>query len=202
MVERVQIRADREPPGWERGDDIFKPCVCLYTMSLEDWFHDIAALKHTERAGWVRSGVDQPRDTIASHSFGAALLGWFLADAEGVDVERVVKMALVHDLVMAHMPDITPEDDRYAEKRELEQEALDEVLAHAPASLTAEIEDLFEAFVAGETDEAQVAQEADKLDTLMQAKTYADVPFDEFYAHLEDVFATETGVRTRDRLRI
>lgn len=169
-------------------------------MTLEEWFRDIAALKHAEREGWTRTGVDQPRDTIASHSFGAALLGWLLAEKEGVDVGRVVKMALVHDLVMAHMPDLTPQDDAYKDKRKLEREALDDMLLNAPDELQEAFRELFDEFVAGETDEARVAQEADKLDTLLQAKAYTEVPFDEFFDHLQDVFSTEIGQRLRDDL--
>lgn len=49
-------------------------------MGLLKLFQDIHEIKHKEREGWKHIGVEPPRDTIASQSFGAAMVGWLLAE--------------------------------------------------------------------------------------------------------------------------
>ena len=65
---------------------------------LERLFEPINKIKHLERKGWVLKGVTGIKDTIASHSLGAASLGWLLSEIEEVDSNKVIKMLLIHDL--------------------------------------------------------------------------------------------------------
>ena len=71
-----------------------------------DWIRDLLRLKRTPRAGWFRVGVDRP-ESVADHSFSLALLAWRLArETPGLDANRVVLMALLHDFPEARLTDI------------------------------------------------------------------------------------------------
>jgi putative hydrolase of HD superfamily len=165
---------------------------------IEEFFDDISNLKHSERQGWIDAGVEPPRDTIASHSFGAALIGWVLAEKEEVDAEKVIKQALLHDMVMAHIPDVTPEDEEYEKKEEMEKDALEDLVSNIPKEIRSEARELIEEEVHGiETETGQVAKDADKLDTLLQAREY-DKAVDEemmenFIVHLDPDIRTDSG---------
>jgi putative hydrolase of HD superfamily len=164
---------------------------------LEELFKVIDEIKHSERQGWKDIGVDRPRDTIASHSLGASITGWILSEKEGLNSEKVVKMLLIHDLIMAYIPDYTPEDEEYESKQEFERQKLEELYETVPEEISSEFKSLLEELRERKTKEAQIAKEADKLDTLMQASSYnKETDGDTLKQFLEtysDYFQTETG---------
>ena len=75
----------------------------------------VAKLKSVPRTGWLDRGIEPLQvESVADHSFGMALLAWACAlqrRAEGaaIDPERVLKLAIMHDLAEAawHHPDLT-----------------------------------------------------------------------------------------------
>lgn len=164
---------------------------------LLEFFEDIDRLKHSERQGWKDIGKDQPRDTIASHSFGAAMLGWSLADREDLDSDRLVKMLLMHDLIMAYVEDYTPEDEEFQSKRDKEEEMAEKLFQDVPENIRIEFKEIFQEFQAGETSEARFARECDKLDTLLQARKYSkeksENHLQEFLESYQQYFNSETG---------
>lgn len=166
-------------------------------MKLENFFDDINDLKHTERQGWKDKDVDRPRDTIASHSFGAALLGWSLAEKEGLNSDKIVKMLLMHDLIMAYVEDLTPEDENFDSKKEKEKEASEKLFSDVPDSIEDEFRDLFDELQEKKTEEARIANEADKLDTLFQASKYSKESDESFLGEFLDFhrneFESDTG---------
>lgn len=172
---------------------------------LLEFFRDIDQLKHTERQGWKDIGVEGTRDTIASHSFGAALIVWSLAEEEDVDSEKAVKMLLMHDLIMSYVEDYTPGDEEFESKRGKEEAAKDDLIQDVPENIRNEFRQLFEEFQAGETETAKFARECDKLDTLLQALIYSEKlgedHLKEFLDSYEEHFSTETGVKLFNKLQ-
>ena len=164
---------------------------------LENFFEDIDGLKHSERQGWKDLELDRPLDTIASHSFGASLIGWKLAEDEGLDSDRVMKMLLMHDLIMAYIEDVTPEDEDFESKKEREDEMFESLLENVPESIRDEFSDLFQEFRENNTKEAEIAHEADKIDTLLQAHKYSKEEEEnylkEFLDSYKEYFKSETG---------
>jgi putative hydrolase of HD superfamily len=170
---------------------------------LGDFFQVIDNLKHSERQGWVDREIERPRDTVASHSFGSALIGWILAEEEGVDSDEVVKRALVHDLIMAFIPDLTPEDKGYENKEELEREKMEELLESLPDSISEEAEPMIrEEIGAIESEAGSIAKDADRLDTILQAKSYDNDGelFGEFLENLGSDLDSEAAAGIRNRL--
>ena len=135
---------------------------------MEGMYSIVTSLKNTDRQGWTKRGLRH--EPIASHVFGAQSIGLFLATEERVNIDRVTQLLLVHDFIMSQIEDVTPLVDKYQQKRQAEESAKNIVAENIPVKLRQTYLDLFNEFNAMETPEAQVAREADKLDTLMQAE--------------------------------
>lgn len=130
-------------------------------------------LKHTVRAGWVRTGVQNP-ESVAEHSWRMALLGFLAAQDESLDYGRCVRIAVVHDLAEAIVGDITPfcgVDE--AEKHRREREALEKMLGMLGAHPAAdEIRDCYLEYERASTPEGRLVKDFDKLEMLLQAAEY------------------------------
>src|SRR4051794_19563715 len=88
-------------------------------------------LKSLTRAGWQRVGVPNP-ESVAAHSWGVAMAVLLRCPPE-LDRERVLIMAILHDLAEVRVGDITPYDGvPRAEKHRREREAMATLLAHRP----------------------------------------------------------------------
>ena len=132
----------------------------------------ISVLKLTERTGWAQRGVPGVRETIGAHSFGVTLLVWLLAAESGVDTEKAVKMALVHDLLEAFTGDLTPKDVSLEEKHRRERAALPSLAKTLPKEIEQEVMDLIQEYLAAQSEEVRLVEKADKLDTALQAGSY------------------------------
>nr|EGQ40664.1 MAG: putative HD superfamily hydrolase [Candidatus Nanosalinarum sp. J07AB56] len=141
--------------------------------ALENLFEDIESLKHSERQGWKDRRIDRPRDTIASHSFGTALLAWARAEELGFDSDKAVKTLLIHDLIMAHIDDVTPHEEGYNSKKEMEEAKAEDLIQNIPEPMRGEFKDLFNEFQSEDTEFARFCRECDKLDTILQALSYS-----------------------------
>jgi len=70
----------------------------------------VGELKTEGRRGWKLHGIENP-ETTASHIFHVAMLVWVVGrKKEDFDLEKAVKMALVHDLCEVYSPDLTSYD--------------------------------------------------------------------------------------------
>lgn len=70
---------------------------------------EVGKLKGRKRRGWEIHQIKNP-ETTAEHIFHLALLAWVLGEKKGLKLERVIKMALIHDLCEVYAPDLTPYD--------------------------------------------------------------------------------------------
>lgn len=157
---------------------------------LLEFLHLAGRLKQTARAGWKLRGIAEP-ESVAEHSFRVALLALVLGRGAGLDRERCVAMALVHDLAESIVGDITPFDGVAPEEKERrEREAMVRLsdLAGDPQILA-----LWEEYDAGATPEARFVKELDKLETVVQAAEYEAehaAELDEFWAMGERTLAS------------
>jgi len=77
---------------------------------LIDFFINIGKLKEMKRRGWVINRIKNP-ESIANHIFRMAIMTWILAKKKGgLNIERILKMALIHDLCEIYTGDTTPYD--------------------------------------------------------------------------------------------
>ncbi|GAB4513708.1 MAG: HD domain-containing protein [Roseibium sp.] len=124
-------------------------------------------LKDTIRSGSTRKG--RPEST-AEHSWRLALMALlFQEELAGIDMLRLLKLTIVHDLGEAISGDIPaplqkPDDDRPARERR----DFVTLCAPLPDDIASEMLALFDEYVAAETPEARLAKGFDKLETMLQ----------------------------------
>jgi putative hydrolase of HD superfamily len=131
-------------------------------------------LKRTARTGWAMRGVPNA-ENVAAHSYGVAFTALTLAQlsAEPVDLSKLLTMAILHDLPEGLTTDIPTPAWRYLPpgvKQEVERGAMNEILNGASfrENLLAIWEELHE----GQSVEAQLTHDADKIDLYLQAYIY------------------------------
>jgi putative hydrolase of HD superfamily len=163
----------------------------------------VARLKRVRRTGWLDRGVD-PSDveSVADHSLGVALLAWAAAlerssDGASIDPERVLKLAVLHDLAEAETGDVPPYDPtsvpkeedaaarraflerrhyrdaaRQAAKRTAEDAAIGRLLEALSPSLRRELGELWAELQIGTSAEARFVKQTDRLETFLQSLAY------------------------------
>ena len=124
-------------------------------------------LKSTPRSGWTTSGE---RESVAAHTWRLSLMAAVLSDRfPGVDLARLLKICLIHDLGEALHGDVpAPLQSAEASKAIREREDLQSVLAPLPERQREELTALWDEYEAASTPEAQLAKGLDKLETILQ----------------------------------
>lgn len=111
----------------------------------------------------------------AEHSWHFALMAMVLSEYadENVDLLRVMKMALIHDIVEIYAGDTFAYDVKgNITKRQREQDAADKVFGILPPDLGAEYRSLWDEFDRAETPDAVFAASIDRLQlVLLNANT-------------------------------
>lgn len=130
-------------------------------------------LKDEVRAGWLLRSVSAP-ESVADHSWGTALLCLLHAHRAGVDADRAVRIALIHDIAEAEVGDIPRRVEERAqpisraEKTRREEQAMAR-LADGPLSGAVA---LWQEYEAGETPEAVFVRDMNLVDMCLQALFY------------------------------
>ncbi|PNX96244.1 HD domain-containing protein 2-like, partial [Trifolium pratense] len=142
-------------------------------------------LKTTKRAGWLRKDV-KDSESIADHMYRMGLMALIAPDFPGIDRDKCVKMAIVHDIAEAIVGDITPTDGiPKEEKSRREQEALDHMCrVLGGGSRAKEIAELWTEYEANSSPEAKFVKDFDKVEMILQALEYEDEQgkdLDEFF---------------------
>ncbi|XP_021989568.1 5'-deoxynucleotidase HDDC2 isoform X3 [Helianthus annuus] len=155
------------------------------------------SLKSTKRAGWVKRDVAGP-ESIADHMYRMGLMALIANDAPGVNRDKCIKMAIVHDIAEAIVGDITPSDGvPKAEKSRREKEAIDhmcKLLGGGPRA--EEIHELWMEYEENSTTEAKVVKDFDKIEMILQALEYENEQnkdLEEFFESTAGKFQTDLG---------
>lgn len=135
--------------------------------SLLAFLKEAERLKDTLRSGTTRNG--RPEST-AEHSWRLCLMVLlFQKELNGIDMLKLLKLCIVHDLGEAISGDIpaphqSPGDDRQDRER---RDFLD-LCAPLPQNVKEDLLALFDEYAAARTPEAQLAKGFDKLETMLQ----------------------------------
>jgi putative hydrolases of HD superfamily len=124
-------------------------------------------LKTVTRSGWTSTG--QP-ESVAEHTWRLCLMAMLLyGRAPGVDLARLLRMCLIHDLGEAIRGDVpAPAQATPGAKSADERADLLELTAPLPAALRDEIVGLWDEYEAAQSAEARLAKGLDKLETILQ----------------------------------
>jgi len=140
---------------------------------LEVYF-EIQSLKNLFRQGWLKKGVEKKLcESVADHSFSTTMLAWLIADEylPELDLSKVLKYALLHEIGEIYAGDITPVDNvSEAAKYDLEITSVRKVfsqLKHGSKYIK-----LWEEFENSENKEARFIKQIDRLEMALQAHFY------------------------------
>ncbi|MGH7526473.1 MAG: HD domain-containing protein [Gemmatimonadales bacterium] len=137
-------------------------------------------LKTVTRSGWTSAG--QP-ESVAEHTWRLCLMAMLLyGRTPGLDLARLLKMCLIHDLGEAIGGDV-PAPKQLAGTNKAGQERTDllQLTASLPPALNLEILELWDEYEAATSPEARLAKGLDKLETILQ-HTQGKNPADFDYA--------------------
>jgi putative hydrolase of HD superfamily len=137
---------------------------------IAELLFETAMLKRTPRTGYRFLGTGE--ESVAEHLFSTAFIGYCLGQLDGgVDVSKVIKMCLFHDL-----PEARTGDHNYVYKKYVqvdEERAAEDLAAGLP--FADEIKDLIAEFNEQKTQEAILSHDADQLALLLQLKEHKDL---------------------------
>jgi putative hydrolases of HD superfamily len=124
-------------------------------------------LKTITRSGWTSAG--QP-ESVAEHTWRLCLMAMLLfGRAEDVDLARLLKMCLVHDLGEAIGGDVpAPMQQEASDKSGRERADLVQLIQALSPALQREVLDLWDEYEAASSREAILAKGLDKLETILQ----------------------------------
>lgn len=148
------------------------------SANIISFLGELMRLKAVPRMGWLLRGV-RDVESVADHSFGVAFVAMLLADLaqrQGLEpnVEKILRMALLHDLTEARTGDLPNTVKRYFDKvalRTADHRAADEMLS-ALGAIGEEYFLLWQEYEQRTSLEARIVKAADKLDLLLQAREY------------------------------
>ena len=162
-----------------------------------DFLTLLGRLKRTPRTGWVRKGVDRP-ESVADHMYRMGAMALVAGRVEGLDMERCMKLALVHDMAEALVGDITPFDGVTKEEKHAREVAAVEEMKGALGGAAAgeEFQRIWLEYEHCSTPEAQLVKDFDKLEMILQALEYErdqKVDLSEFFDSTAGKFKTALG---------
>ncbi len=151
------------------------------------FFTTTARSKRIIRTGWKREGVKDP-ESVAEHSFQLSVMAMVLADQLEVDKEKLIKMAILHDLGELSTGDIVWSRGKIMDIEKRTNKETTELLGikkmFAAINKTNEYKNIFEEMMERKSPEAKIFWQLDKLEMAIQAMQYEkdnNKKLDEFF---------------------
>ena len=146
-------------------------------MTANEFYRQIEFLLEADKLKTVTRNTlltDRSRfENSAEHSWHVALTALVLFDSalsKEMDLSRVLKMLLVHDLVEIDAGDLLCYDSEQLQRqKEREIEAADRIFGLLPGRQGSALRQLWQEFEAMETPEARLANAVDRMQPLLQA---------------------------------
>ena len=140
-------------------------------MILE-FLHTVVNLKKIPRQGWIEKLNMKTPESVADHAYSLAMLGMIVSDLGQYNSEKVIKMALLHDLAESKIGDFAPDKIDKFEKERIENLAFEEILSTLPKPLKDEYQKIWQEYTENNSKESQLLHQLDKLEMALQAKVY------------------------------
>jgi len=137
---------------------------------------ELQRLKRLERTGWTLRGMPNGTESVAAHSFGVSVTAMMLADQMkmrglDIDIERVLKMSLLHDWAETRVGDMPKTATDYfgvEVRKRAETSALADIVGSVGAA-SSQYTGLYEDYEQRHSLEARLVKAADIIDLLIQA---------------------------------
>jgi putative hydrolases of HD superfamily len=138
--------------------------------NIANFLFEAGMLKRTPRSGFQFLGTGA--ESVAEHIFRTTYIGYALGrSATGINVDRLIKMCLFHDLPEARTGDLNYVNKKYVTADE--KKAVKDLVETLPFGN--EIEGLISEYKEGMTEEARLAKDADQLEMILALKEYKDL---------------------------
>jgi putative hydrolase of HD superfamily len=142
----------------------FKEVDFMNHRTYIDFLNKIEKLKCNTRHSWTSSGR---QESVAEHSWRLAVMAILCTDEyPELDINKVIKMCLIHDFGEAITGDI-PAFLKTAQNEIDEDRAVIKLLLELPADFRTELQALFDEMNARETPEAKFFKSLDNLEALI-----------------------------------
>lgn len=159
----------------------------ILSKKIVDFAFLIGKSKQILRSGWVRENIKKS-ESVAEHSFRLSVLSMVLADQLGVDKEKLIQMAILHDLGEVITGDLiwsrgaVIDMKKRTEKEDLEKTGIEKIFKLLGVS--GQYLKLYEEMIDRKTREAKMFWQLDKLEMALQALEYEksqNKKLDEFF---------------------
>lgn len=141
---------------------------------LLNLFYESFHLKSLYRQGWLKRGIPKEKcESVADHSFGVVLMSFVIAQQHfpELDLPKVMKLALMHDLPEAFTGDRTPHDNVTVKQKELrEGKAFKRLFSRFDNA--EDYQKLWKEYSKQSSAEARFVMQIDKMEMVMQASVY------------------------------
>jgi len=138
--------------------------------NIANFLFEAGMLKRTPRSGFQFLGTGA--ESVAEHIFRTSYIGYALGKlSKGVDIDRMIKMCLFHDLPEARTGDLNYVNKKYVAVDE--QKAVNDISINLPFG--DEIRELIAEFMDMKTEEARLAHDADQIEMILALKEYKDL---------------------------
>jgi putative hydrolase of HD superfamily len=141
---------------------------------------ELQRLKRLDRTGWVLRGLPPGSESVGAHSYGVAVVAMVLADEFrikdiAVDIEKVLRMALLHDAAEVRMGDLPRTAVMYfgAEVRaQAETAAFRDIVEGLGIQLAEAYSSVHLEYELRNSLESRIVKAADLIDLLLQALAF------------------------------
>ena len=170
-------------------------------MITNDLLKQIQFIKEIDKIKYIQRRTcllnsDRPEND-AEHSWHLALMAIALSEHANkpVDILRVLKMVLIHDIVEIDSGDVFVYDKSKSHKNtEEEFAAAKRIVGLLPENQAKELIDLWKEFEDGETDDAKFAKSLDKFEPLLQNFSNNGGTWDKYNVTYNEVYTQKKSI--------
>ena len=143
-----------------------------------DFFKNSVNLKNIPRQGWMdKLSIINP-ESVSDHSYSMAIMCMVISDLKNFNSEKILKMALLHDLAESLIGDLTPEQIDKEAKEKLENNAFGKIIKNLPEQIKSKYLEIWFEYQENISPEAKLIHQIDKLEMALQAKIYQKNGYD------------------------
>ena len=136
---------------------------------IVEFLFEVGMLKRTPRSGWQFLGTGS--ESVAEHVYRTTMIAFVLARLNGtVDTNKVLRLALAHDLPEARTGDLNYVNQKYVTADE--ERAADDMARGLPFG--EELRELMAEYREEASPEAVLVHDADQLEMLLELKEKLD----------------------------
>ena len=141
---------------------------------IENFIEKVLELKNVPRQGWKEKlGINNP-ESVADHSYSTSVMSMIISDLQGLNSEKIIRMALLHDLAESVIGDIIPDQITKNKKINKENLAMKQILKNLPNKIAEPYFEIWNEYQENSSQEAKLIHDIDKLEMAFQAKFYQD----------------------------